>query len=528
MKPPAVFPTLEFPLLYRELDRQAKNRYVFVLRLVPVGLLFLGIAGASLFWHDAGELFNAASTVIQSVSVFFQVCVVCLWIPLTTASLVTREKQEGTLELLLLADFRGSDVYWAKFAGAYIQAATLIVVTVPPLAIMAFMGGVAIPVVVLRTGLFLLSAWLMCAVGMLCSTVSLRPSTALSLTFGFEVMYFTVSWASDFTGHPIDNFLTIAREIDASTLGVDHWGPAAAIGGVLSLLAMALAQWLLPRQIRKPAEGKILGRRGTRRRRFFTPTDPAARLIASAFHETGGSRRQYVLQGLVALAVVALVLLPVPRYLAGMIYSQMGWFPLLFQLDGALAIRSIRRHPVIEELLLTGLNRRQYVSALYRASANRSLWLYPVHLFMVLGVYHSVLLRALVAPPDLNDPWVWAVLAQMLLITVVATWTLQRFFSSRGIFLDRIHKLRFLSSSKADSSMARVGLGLQAFVMILIVLALCLFFDRASVRHGAVWLTFSLALLFVLQILTLIPLYRKFISMSWVDPEFSSVPRSLE
>lgn len=528
MKPPALFATLEFPLLYRELDRQAGNRYVFVLRLVPVGLLFLGIAGASLLWHDAGELLNAASTVIQSVSVFFQVCVVCLWIPLTTASLVTREKQEGTLELLLLADFRGSDVYWAKFAGAYIQAATLIVVTVPPLAIMAFMGGVAMPVVVLRTGLFLLSAWLMCAVGMLCSTVSLRPSAALSLTFGFEVLCFAVSWASNFTGHPIDNPLTIAREIDASTLGVGHWGHAAAVGGVLSLLAIALAQWLLPRQIRKPAEGKILGRHGKRRRRFFTPADPAARLIASAFHETGGSRRQYLLQGLVALAVVLLVLLPVPRYLAGMIYSQMSWFPWLFQLDGALAIRSIRRHPVIEELLLTGLNRRQYVSALYRASANRSLWLYPVYLSMVLGFYHSVLLPFMVAPPDWTDPWVWAVLAQMLLITAVAAWTLQRLFSSGGVFLHGIHKLRFLRSSLADWKMYHFGISLQPIVMPSISVGLCWFFDPASVRHGAIWLTFSLALLFVLQILTLIPLYRKFISMSWVDPEFSAVPLSLE
>ncbi|MBI4556409.1 MAG: hypothetical protein HY706_02400 [Candidatus Hydrogenedentes bacterium] len=169
---------LELPLVNLELTRLAKQPRTYLVRLLVIGgmlivlLIMLGFGGLTT------TNVTAAGETMARCATLFQFLVVFLYIPILTGPMIATEKQENTLALLLLADFRGRHVFLAKFLAAFLQAELLVLSTLPMLAFATFLGGVSMEDVAFRTATFSLFAATACTLGLACSTVARSPRNA--------------------------------------------------------------------------------------------------------------------------------------------------------------------------------------------------------------------------------------------------------------------------------------------------------------------------------------------------------------
>ena len=183
---------MELPLVQRELTRSAKLKRIYVLRVLVLGAALLVLAfiwtGALITSRGVAGFSSPASLGEQcgrglaEVSTLFQVAVVFLIAPVLCAGRIAEEKEERTLGLLALADFRGWDVFLSKYLATFLQSELLILSTLPLLAVASFMGGVSVPAMALQV--FLVSVWAaaVCATALLFSTLAKRPIEALFAT----------------------------------------------------------------------------------------------------------------------------------------------------------------------------------------------------------------------------------------------------------------------------------------------------------------------------------------------------------
>jgi len=129
------------PIIARELRTSARRGTTYYSRLVP-GLVLLivawfgdtGLAGNAAMVQLSANLFNVLHATLFSL--------IWLLVPLITADIISREKREDTLGLLLLTPLRAHEVVVAKAVNALISGAMLILASVPIIAIPIMFGGV--------------------------------------------------------------------------------------------------------------------------------------------------------------------------------------------------------------------------------------------------------------------------------------------------------------------------------------------------------------------------------------------------
>ena len=112
----------------------------------------------------------------------FQFLAVFVMGPLFTAGLIAEERRQGTLGMLMLADFRGRDILLAKYLTALLSVELLIVSALPVLAIASSLGGIDVPAMVLHMTLLSCAAAAICAIGLMCSARANSPMEALFMT----------------------------------------------------------------------------------------------------------------------------------------------------------------------------------------------------------------------------------------------------------------------------------------------------------------------------------------------------------
>ncbi len=126
-------------VIVRELRAQARQSFTYWLRTLGVVVL---IGGAILFLGDnyldrdlGGELFGFMHLL----------CYLSIWIfvPLSAADCISRERREGTLGLLFLTPLQPPHIVIAKSIAHGLRAGTLIVAIVPALMIPFLLGGVS-------------------------------------------------------------------------------------------------------------------------------------------------------------------------------------------------------------------------------------------------------------------------------------------------------------------------------------------------------------------------------------------------
>jgi len=249
---------MEFPLAERELTRSGRHWRTYALRVAATGAPCVALVFATPFSitevGDPAAVGEAVSRVLLNLSLVFQYLVAFFIAPMYCAGSIAQEKQERTLGLLLMADFRGWDVYGAKFISAFLQCALLIASTLPLLAIAAILGGISVPAAIARFLLLITAIGTVCALGLLASTLAKKPSEALYISVFFIAAWFGFGWAISEVSNPTGNeagwivaFAGWGEDLFLES--PSNWLSGVVLSFVIAIGAMAISLFLLPRQV---------------------------------------------------------------------------------------------------------------------------------------------------------------------------------------------------------------------------------------------------------------------------------------
>jgi ABC-2 family transporter protein len=358
---------MEFPLAERELARAAKRRSTYILRVAPVGVVcvVLFLSPRLIVGGPASE--GAASFVaslLLGMSRLFHVVVVFLVAPVLTAGLIAKEKQDRTLTLLVLADFRGWDVFFAKFISAFLQVELLVLSMLPLMAFGSFLGGISVPGAALQVFLFSLAALATCSLGLLCSTVTRRPADALLVA-----VFLIAGWLAGTAGLDKSG---LTRGLQANIMraawspGGWRWWPSAVVAGGIAVAFSLVTIRLLPRQAGESPVRRITPRRAAWRRRRARKANPVAELLFSG--EMQGLRFASPMVRLPAMVGLALVA-------ATMCGQAVVHVVAFYALASSLA--AARHGAALQDLLAAPVGSRAIARAMFRTQLRRGPLFFP-------------------------------------------------------------------------------------------------------------------------------------------------------
>lgn len=368
---------MELPLVDRELARHSRNRTTYALRTVVGGVACVYVLFMFLV-SSAGDFVTPESVgkFLYGIGLTIQFGGAMLLPAFVTARTVAQEKQERTLGLLLLADFRGADVVLAKFTGAFIYCAYLVLGALPVLAVASLLGGLSVRALTGQTLLFLLTAGAACAVGVLCSTISKRTGAALFLATALTLGSFYGAISLELG--PIEIITGIDMMIHPATSAFDaanfsrttsDWFPATLLGLGVWIGSSLLAIYLLPRQAQeRPAAHKLF--RKTRKR--LTPRvlqlSPVGQVFARGSGGLSSASESLPLRILASLGLIFVAVLPCigPLFIVGLIMY-----------DVVTSMEQSRKGGIFDDLRLTAPWPRRFLKEIYIAQVARAAFYVP-------------------------------------------------------------------------------------------------------------------------------------------------------
>jgi ABC-type Na+ efflux pump permease subunit len=219
------------PIFVRELTTVPRAKSHYASRAALVGLLVvLGVTiwQATVGFDRDAELGETArfGRLLFQLSVYVELVLLVFFSALSAASAVSQEKDRRTFVLLLLTDMRDYEIVLGKLVGALLPITTLLLVSVPVLAIYLLLGGIGPWQVVQATVVLLATAFAAGSLGGLVALWRERTFEALALSVLFLVLYVCITQALRFVG-PL-----VSSTVDWT--GVQAWfDPWAAMGTVL-------------------------------------------------------------------------------------------------------------------------------------------------------------------------------------------------------------------------------------------------------------------------------------------------------
>jgi ABC-type Na+ efflux pump permease subunit len=181
------------PVIERELICEARNPANYWLRLIgAAALLFVGglyvldEAASAQQWQGA-LLFQRMNQVIL-LTIF-------VLVPIMTADAIAREKREGTLGLLFLTPLKAREIVIGKCLIHGVRSLTLLVATVPMLALPVMMGGVTAGQLFSTVAYDLSALCVALAAGIFASVRQVEwlraVAAALLMSFGLSFLFWT-------------------------------------------------------------------------------------------------------------------------------------------------------------------------------------------------------------------------------------------------------------------------------------------------------------------------------------------------
>ncbi|MCP4645184.1 MAG: ABC transporter permease [bacterium] len=292
---------VEFPLVERELARAGKTRLFFIVRGLIAGYAFLGI---TLFWasrsylHVAPQEFMAFLQKLLSTTAKVQFVLPFAVLALAPP-LIAREKEEGSLDMLFVAGFRGLDIYAAKLIGVVAPVVMLVLLPMPLFTLCGAWGLCNPGHELLRQVLVIAFTFALAGIGLLASSYCRRVGAASLLTL-FVVLAWTLGCAYVSRSFFRAGFLTYLNGVTALAAGTGMssaaslafgfaWGAAGAIAFhvLLTVVLGYLAVRRLPRMVY--AERRARKKHRWRKRRPYRPLRFLPAPAAYAFATMSGT-----------------------------------------------------------------------------------------------------------------------------------------------------------------------------------------------------------------------------------------------
>lgn len=402
----------------------------YATRTAYLGLLWvLGLTAwqATIGWGRAALLGETArfGLLLFQIFVFVQLTLFLFFAALSAAAAVTQEKDRRTFLLLLLTDLRNHEIVLGKLLGSLLPIGLLLAGTVPVLAILLLLGGIA-PAQIGESVLILATTAI--ASGSLgCLLALWRDQTfqTLALTLLFLVLYLCLVRALELvpglSPHAqlwLDPFQALAAVLDPPAHYDGPLSPACGFAVTMFALAVALNAWSIYRlRIWNPSGEPIMQRE--------TPADVEEKDRVSAHAAPGRVRdvwanpilwrevrtRAYGRRPLLVKAFYLLVVGLICYFALSMLDRPGGRVPfaaayglvpatifslLLVGAQAVTAITSERDRNALDLLLVTDLTPKEFVFGKLAGIAwNAALFIVPP--LVLAGVY--AYLGLLASPP---------------------------------------------------------------------------------------------------------------------------------
>ncbi|MFA6239703.1 MAG: hypothetical protein WC655_02165 [Candidatus Hydrogenedentales bacterium] len=357
--------TIHMPLVALELTRSGRKTSTYWLRTVPaiLCLIVLMFAVPTQTQQDAGVAAEIAGSVLRRTLLIFQLAAALLAAPLFAAGAIARERQENTLNLLLLANCRAHDLVLAKVFAAFIQSELLILGCLPLQGIAAFLGGITIQASLYDLAVISSINLVMITSGVLASTVARRAADAYILVLGASL----VCCAGLVVLLP-----GLSPFVDDSEktwwLGVPF---------VMCCLAVAVATTLMSVTLLRRIQATPSKRKTRRSRKAWTlPWLPASLRLTPLARLYGATATEYgagMLQGPGAtiVMVVSILVALLPFGFVGLLAT------LIVAYDAATTLTMARRKGDLDLLFVTGADDRALARAIVHSQFKRALVFLP-------------------------------------------------------------------------------------------------------------------------------------------------------
>lgn len=190
-----------------------------------------------------------AQTLFDTLTVT-QWFLVALVTPALTASAVTREREQRTIDLLIITPLSRFAIVWGKFLSALAFSAVLILCGLPLVAVLFLMGGLDVTAMLVRYAAMLISAALLAAYGLMMSAVCGTSTLATLLTYfsvGSVYMFGAMLGVAWVASSAFGGSMTVFGSL---WMGLPAWQVwtlvLVAVGLSLALLLQIAANYLLP------------------------------------------------------------------------------------------------------------------------------------------------------------------------------------------------------------------------------------------------------------------------------------------
>jgi len=404
---------MTFPLTVRELAQQGRHWRAYWPRVIGV-LYVAGFAGMFLSTGGMAQGDGAAqraALLIVSHAHSFQFMVILFGVPVLSAGIIAREKEDRTLSLLLVTGLPARDIVLSKFLTAFLPVQLLLLSVLPFTAFAVSLESVPAMLAAAQFVLMSMTAATLCAVGVLSSTISSNERTASSLTFLGMILWATVLGFADVwlrgAGYNVYTSLMraamlppVGRGAITASVPVMVPGPTWNFLSILPALVIALgiaagallaAALLLPLQaLDKPAkERRRAPRRRPRRRRLRGPRlGPVGELISALLRSTESRAYMRVLRYLVAILLAGILfLLTVSSMQLQVLTVVIGLFVASHVCyDACSVVRAVRDSGSLTDVLLLGQRDRTVVRALFLAILRREAIHLPSLIIMNFGL----------------------------------------------------------------------------------------------------------------------------------------------
>lgn len=134
---------------------------------------------------------NAGSTIFRALTVWELILIVFV-APALTATAIAGERDRQTLDLLLCTRVRPSTISVGKLFSSLLFALLLLIASVPIFSMVFLFGGVELPQVSGVAVILGVTAVVVGAIGLLCSTALRRPTAATVFAYVIAFLYVTV------------------------------------------------------------------------------------------------------------------------------------------------------------------------------------------------------------------------------------------------------------------------------------------------------------------------------------------------
>ena len=299
---------MRLPLADLELRRTGARKLTYAARVIVIAGVWPALLSLWLFTRSRGitsseDITRYGSQMIMQGVRSFQFLAVFVMGPLFTAGLIAEERRQGTLGMLMLADFRGRDILLAKYLTALLSVELLIVSALPVLAIASSLGGIDVPAMVLHMTLLSCAAAAICAIGLMCSARANSPMEALFMTAIVVAVWYGGTFLLDASRGPGGasfNVAHAAQILRFRSRPMGYWAPGIVVAGIITVLCLMAALRLLHRSPEpKAAKRTKRAPRQAQRRSFLDrvlPKSPESNLIVSgasglAVHDWSGRAR---------------------------------------------------------------------------------------------------------------------------------------------------------------------------------------------------------------------------------------------